>query len=949
MIKVKHIVAVLIFSLPFYVAAQNFGGNAPSIKWRQINTPKARVIFPIGLDSQANRIANEVMLMDSATSKTIGGHQRKWNIVLQNQTTVPNAYVRMAPIMSELYMTPGQDNFSTGSIRWDDNLITHESRHMQQFSNFNKGLTKVFSFFLGQEGQLLANGIFLPDYFFEGDAVWQETLVSAQGRGRMPSFLNEFKSIWLANKKYPWMKYRSGSLKDMVPDHYPIGYILVAYGYEKYGEDFWQKVTEDAVRFKSLFNKAIEKHSGVPFKKFKDDAINYFKVKSEAAFEFPKDTKTFELMNFVTGIKKNNVIDYLYPNFISADSILVTKKSYKEIPAFYILVNGKEEKIKLKNYTIDDYYSYNNGKVVYASFQSDPRWGNRDYSVIQLLDIKSRQQKQLTFKSKYFSPDINTDGNEILAVHVKTNGTNNLDRLDAATGNVIAQVPNPGNYFFTQTKYINSNSAVSAVRNPAGKMALITIDLTTGKTENITPFSFNVLGYPSVKGDTVYFSMMTTNADNIFAITLSGHKIFRLTNNLTGAYHPVVNSKNELLYTSFTAAGNRLAKISLAKAEWQDFSEAATANTPDKYATNALQKNGAGALYTLGEKINPSTKFRKSFQLFNFHSWRPVVNDPEYGYMVYNDNVLSSFSNNISYTYNYNDKSHTVGINTIFAGWFPQLSVGAEESFNRTIDTALGKSVQFNAATLKAGFAIPLNFVGGRTNKFLNFGAGYNVEQYYYRGVTKNVFDNKAIDYANAFFSFSNVSRKARQHINPRWAQAISVSYRDAFTYKDSHKFVGSAALYLPGFSVNHSIVINGAYQKRDTLSDLFSNTFSYARGYEALSTRRMYKLAVNYHFPICYPDWGINGLIYFQRIRANVFYDYNNAKARLYYSNGTNLLAEIKNRSTGGELFFDTKVWNSLPVSIGVRYAHLLDTDLVNPGVKNRWEIILPIGLIPN
>ncbi|MGG9964451.1 hypothetical protein [Ferruginibacter sp. SUN106] len=946
MIKVKHIVAVLIFSLPFYVAAQNFGGNAPSIKWRQINTPKARVIFPVGLDSQANRIANEVLLMDSATSKTIGGHQRKWNIVLQNQTTVPNAYVRMAPIMSELYMTPGQDNFSTGSIRWDDNLITHESRHMQQFSNFNKGLTKVFSFFLGQEGQLLANGIFLPDYFFEGDAVWQETLVSAQGRGRMPSFLNEFKSIWLANKKYPWMKYRSGSLKDLVPDHYPIGYILVSYGYEKYGEDFWNKVTEDAVRFKSLFNKAIEKHSGVPFKKFKDDAINYFREKS-----FPAMGKgmEFTMPGYLTGVKKNNVIDYLYPNFISADSILVTKKSYKEIPAFYILVNGKEEKIKVKNYTIDDYYSYNNGKIVYASFQADPRWGNRDYSVIQLLDIKSKQQKQLTFKSKYFSPDINTDGSEILAVHVRTNGTNNLDRLDAATGKVVAEVPNPNNYFFTQTKYINSNSAVSAVRNPAGKMALITVDLSTGKTENITPFSFNVLGYPSIKGDTVYFSMMTTNADNIFAVTLSEHKISRLTNNLTGSYHPVVNSKNELVYASFTAAGNRLAKTSLAKAEWQSFSETTFANVPDKYATNALQKNGAGALYALGENKNPATKFRKSFQLFNFHSWRPVVNDPEYGYMVYNDNVLSNFSNNISYTYNYNDKSHTVGINTVFAGWFPQLSVGAEESFNRTIDTALGKSVQFNSATFKAGFAIPLNFVGGRTNKFLNFGAGYNVEQYYYRGVTKNVFDNKAIDYANAFFSFSNVSRQARQHINPRWAQAFSLSYRDAFTYKDSHKFVGSAALYLPGFSVNHSFVLNGAYQKRDTLSDLFSNTFSYARGYEALSTRRMYKLAVNYHFPICYPDWGINGIVYFQRIRANVFYDYNNAQARLYYSNGTNLLTEIKNRSTGGELFFDTKVWNSLPVSIGVRYAHLLDTDLINPGVKNRWEIILPIGLIPN
>ncbi len=106
-----------------------------------------------------------------------------------------------------------------------------------------------------------------------------------------------------------------------------------------------------------------------------------------------------------------------------------------------------------------------------------------------------------------------------------------------------------------------------------------------------------------------------------------------------------------------------------------------------------------------------------------------------------------------------------------------------------------------------------------------------------------------------------------------------------------------------------------------------------------------MYKLGFNYHFPLCYPDWGVGGVIYFQRIRANAFYDYNNALAR--FSNGK--LTEIINRSTGAELYFDTKVWNSLPVSIGVRFAHLLDNDLLNQGVKNRWEIIVPIGLIPN
>jgi hypothetical protein len=950
MIKVKHsLTVILLFLVPFFCQSQNFGGNPASLKWKQINTLKARVIFPVGLDSQANRIANIMQLMDTATAKTIGGSQRKFNIVLQNQTTIPNAYVRLAPVMSELYMTPGQDNFSTGSIRWDDNLVTHESRHMQQFSNFNKGITKVFSFFLGQEGQLFANGLLVPDYFFEGDAVWQETLVTAQGRGRMPAFFNGYKSLWQANKNYRWNKYRSGSLKDFVPDIYPLGYILTGYGYEKYGQDFWNKVTDDAVRGKRLFNNAVAKYSGIPFKQFRQNAMDYFK---EQSFGVKKDTAyNFSAYAYVTGIKKDNIIDYLFPNFIGEDSILVTKKSYKEVNSFYLLVNGKEERIRVKNFVLDDYYSYKNGKIVYASYQSDARWGNRDYSVIQLLDLKTKEQKQLTFKSKYFSPDINADGTEIITVGTSTDGSNNLYRLNAITGAVITKLPNTDNLFFTQTKYIDNNSAVSAARTPDGTIGLVKVDLTTGTTKYIMAPSFNVSGYPYVKGDTVYFTMMTNNADKIFAITLSDEKMFQITNNLNGVYHPSVNAKGKIILSSFTADGYRLATVNADAINWQQINKDNYnyASTGSLHTKTALTKRGAAALYSLTDKQNPVTKYKKLFKLFNFHSWRPIVADPEFGYSLYGDNVLSNFSNAINYTYNRNDKSHTIGFNAAYAGWFPVINIGAEQSFNRTLDTAFGKSVRFNSATVKGGLSIPLSFVGGRTNKFLNFGAGYNIEQYYYKGVGKNVFDNKAIKYGNAFLSFSNINRTARQHINPRWAQSISLSYRDAFSFRDSRKFVANASLYFPGIAVNHSLVINGSYQKRDTLSDLFSNTFSYARGYEALSTRRMYKLGANYHFPLLYPDWGVGGLIYFQRIRANAFFDYNIALTRVPYTNGITALTDIKGRSTGGELYFDTKIWSALPVSFGVRFAHLLDVDLLNPKAKNRWEIIIPIGLIPN
>ena len=928
----------------FSISAQNFGGNPKSVQWQQVNTANARVIFPAGLDSQAARIAVIMKLLGDTTAKTIGGQQKKWNIILQNQNTIPNAYVRLAPVMSELYMTPSQDNFSVGSLRWDDNLLIHENRHMQQFSNFNKGFTKVFSFFLGQEGQLLANGMTVPDYFFEGDAVWQETFVSAQGRGRMPSFYNGFKSLWMDNKQYSWMQLRNGSFKAFIPDHYALGYLLSAYGYEQYGAGFWNKVTDDAIRFKGVFypfNRAVARYSGKPYKQFCSDAMQYFRVKTRSA-----DTMANTAFNYLTQAEKNNVVDYKYPHFINDDSILVTKKSLKDIPAFYIMTKNNSTKLRIQDLVIDDYFSYKNGKLVYAAYQSDARWANRDYSVIKLYDVYTGLQKQVTHRSKYFSPDINASGSEILAVSVNTNGSNNLERIDASTGKLIQQIPNSKNYFFTQTKYVNEKTAVAAVRNPKGEMALIKIDITNGVTENLTAFSYQVIGYPAVKGDTIYYTAMNGNADKVFAVTLSSKKMFRVTQNTNGVYYPAVNNKGKIIVSVFTAGGYMLAAVEPEKAAWEEINVLQKPPSSIFFDDSLNRVSGFGLLPMLDEKNNqiPVSAYRKSSNLFNFHSRRPVMEDPEYGYHFFSDNILSNFSNSIYYTFNRADRSHNIGFNSVFAGLFPFINAGAEGSFNRTVDSAFGKSVSYNSATLKAGASIPLRFVGGRTNKFVSFGAGYNLEQYYYSGVGKNLFANKAISYMNAFLSFSNVSQQARQHINPRWAQTLSLNFRDAFNFRNSRKLVTHASFYFPGIGRNHSLVINTAYQSRDTLPDLFSKIFSYSRGYEALSTRRMYKMGVNYQLPLLYPDLGFANLLFLQRVRVNAFYDYTNAKARVNQA-----LTEIINSSAGAEIFFDTKIWNAFPVTIGVRYAHLFDKDLLNPTVKNRWEIILPIGLIPN
>src|ERR1043165_919437 len=147
--------------------AQVFGGNPPSIHWKQINTDTARIIFPEGIDSTAERVSNIVHWLAKNNPAPLGSRVRKVNIVLQTQTTISNGYVSLAPFRSEFYLTPSLDNFDIGSINWPEELAVHEFRHVEQFNNFRNGISKLAYYLFGDEGLSVAVNAAVPDWLFE--------------------------------------------------------------------------------------------------------------------------------------------------------------------------------------------------------------------------------------------------------------------------------------------------------------------------------------------------------------------------------------------------------------------------------------------------------------------------------------------------------------------------------------------------------------------------------------------------------------------------------------------------------------------------------------------------------------------------------------------------------------------------------------------------------------
>ena len=926
----KIAAGLFLATICYNTKGQQFGGNNSAIKWKQINTGPVRVIFPKGEDSTAARITDIINYLDTTTLKSIGTKRKKINLILQDRTTISNAYVGLGPFRSEFFLTPVQNSFEQGSIPWPDQLASHEFRHVQQYNNFNVGFSKVLRSVFGEEGQALANDASIPNWFFEGDAVFNETNVSKQGRGRLPYFFKDYRSLWEANANYTWMKLRNGSLKDFIPDHYALGYLLVAYGYQHYGEDFWRKVTQDAASFRGItypFQKAIEKYSGIPFYRFRSSAIDYFKKQ------------------FDSSVKRKNNLDSRskftnedYPVLLNDSTSIYVRSSFSKTPEFVLRTNNEIKKIRKKDISIDNYFTYKNGRIVYAAYQPDTRWGYQDYSDIKVINIYNGIQKRITRRGKFFSPDINYDGDKIISVKVMQGGKNDLCILDGNDGHILQELTNKQNYFYTYPKFLNDSVIISAIRNSEGKMALSLFNIKSENEVLLTPLSFNVVGFPVIKNDTVYFSSSLGMNDELMALTLQDRKLFR--SNLLGAYHPSI-SANKLAWSTYTNKGFKIHGTEIDKIKWSQISNEDYINATSDFGITVLNAKNKFLDKIPSHNYNVSN-YKRNTRLFNFHSIEPEFSDPVYTFNIIGENLLNSLQSKLSFAYDRNENYKKTALSLIYAGMYPVLSGGVSYTLDRSA-ILQNKLIHWNESEVFGGINLPLNLSTGRSYTFANFGSQYVFNQSNFQEGVKP--RKISYSYLYHFLNISSQVQQAKQNIYPSFGQSLNVRYQHTLTNFSGQQFLMNGYVYLPGIGKNHSFVINGAFLVKDTLRQInFSSGFPFSRGYSAFNFHQMFKYGINYHLPLFYPDAGFGNIVYLLRIRSNCFYD----DTHVVDYNSNHLKVEGSFRSYGTEIFFDTKWWNQAPISLGIRYSHLMDRDIYNSN-QNRWELILPINIFHN
>ena len=152
------------------------------------------------------------------------------------------------------------------------------------------------------------------------------------------------------------------------------------------------------------------------------------------------------------------------------------------------------------------------------------------------FDHTQRLKKQLTFKARYFAPEINKDGDKIVAVHAPASQAHELHIINAQSGNLDKKIANEEQYQYAFPTWVDEKNIATVIRK-SGKNAIQIINLGTEKSRLITPWWNEKIAHLRSYQNYIYFDGIFNGIDNIYAISIKNQRVYQVTSTLYGAGH----------------------------------------------------------------------------------------------------------------------------------------------------------------------------------------------------------------------------------------------------------------------------------------------------------------------------------------------------------------------------------------------------------------------------
>lgn len=883
--KILFISTIALFILYLnssYVYAQIFddGQNPPNIKWMQINTENFQIIYPSTLTNEALRMSNTLQHLIPAVGKSLNKTPRKISVILQNQSILSNAFVQLGPRRSEFFTTPPQ---APEFQDWLNSLALHELRHVVQFDKLTDDLKAPFF----EELALAFFGISLPPWFYEGDAVGIETALSHAGRGRLPNWELIFRTNTLSTHSYTYSKNYFGSLKDRTPGYYQLGFYMTSKLRRDYGNGILDSILTQ-IRSKPFrpynLSTSMKKITGLSTKALHDSTVSELRVLWQKQASQIKSIK-YEALNKRTQALP---VDYLLPVMTEQGEILSLQQSLTHSPEFILIDSlGKERKLKKIGFQTEYNFRYAVGKIVWDEYRFDKRYQKRSFNVINIYDIEKSKYKQLTHRSRLFSPSLSEDGKHIAAIKVYQDNKFTLIELDAENGKIIREHSVPAGYSLQTPSYNAKGDKIICVAVNKEGASLLEFNLDNDSSRTILPFQRQQITRPVYAGNNILFRAHYSGINNIYCIG-PGIELAQVTSARYGATNPSYDKKsNSIIFNNYQVSGYDISRI---PNKYLPVNKTSIKNSYfiDYAAPLVIQENNISILDSIPQKQYSENAYSEFKNLFNFHSLSPIIdknsnNDLNIGLKIKSNNLLNTLEFYSGYQYNSGLKKNEYLTGFIYKRFYPILNLTYENRANLAYSRQKNLLIPVNWRDNFMKFELSVPFRFNRLNKSYSLGikssssytARYNI-------INKPLNFIETLKFPmNYQLYFSRNTQRSTRDLAPRWGQNFSLSY---FHLPFQNQLKGTliafrSAFYTPGLLSNHSFQASFNYQKNSG-AYIFNIEIPRISGYSEIggsSDKLRNTLLLDYRFPIFYPDAELGLIAYIKRLKGGFFADFEN------------------------------------------------------------------------
>ena len=919
MCKIKrYIFAILLLLCGLLATAEataqyySWGVDSPRHRWRQMKSESYRVVYPTTTEDVASRMMYYLGTVKDDINYGYRYPAMSIPFVVHPENFNSNGLVMWMPRRVEFLATPSVNSFATP---WVKQLIAHEYRHAVQYNNLNRGVFKALSYLLGQQSSTISL-LVMPLWMMEGDCVMTETEMTTFGRGMQPSFTLPYRAYDDVGDAFKNIdKWFCGSYKDYIPDHYQLGYLLSRHAYNLTGRVLGDGIAELTSRRPYMvistswsMNEVIAlSETKLFYDTFHTLASHWNKLPT-------KQTTT----HIPIPEPKSHTI-YSHPQVTYDGDIIMLKEDLDRPTAFVRLDSiGVERHIAYTGNISTRPALSNMGRLWWTEYRRSTLFDHEVNSVLCYMDLGEERPRYYAEHNNVLYPTP-TIGQSLAWVEYTPDG------IYTVVANGIAEL--------SERTTLPCGSEIHGMAwddQTMGLYIIVTDDdgmhiarVVRGGTERVTRPSYSTLSDLRAKDGKLYFGSISSGLDELHYYDLREGKEYRISQSRYGSFNPMPYDDNRVIATSYDRRGylpvmqrvdNKREvkyrpappKILLPEGrEWNVVNLDTVRFTPADNAQIMAQ--------------TPPKRFNKFGHMFNIHSWAPMSYDPyniveenaiafNLGGTIMSQNILSTTEGFLTYGWNQEEGSvwkgliryYGLGLNLWVRGVY-----GGRQTLHtiyyydpttqKVVFPDIPKLGHYYSASV--GATLPLLMQRGYHTRQLAISTVWNTSNGMKVNVGKIHYENgkisnfeklgysEGVRQLTCAITFQDYVRQAHRDFLPPYGFVAQGSYTLNPSSDDmGHLLVTYGKLYTRGFAPHHSLCVEasyqnsfGGFQSKEVLSNLsFSSTRLLPRGWSSreIVNKHYVATALNYQLPVCYPEMGIRGLIYFKRIRLNAGLD---------------------------------------------------------------------------